>query len=485
MKFAVLATVSAHLPLVALACADHPPRYIYPRQAPSSSEGSTLSPSSSAPAPSTSSGSALGSSSVDATATGNATSVTQISVSLISTNPTAVPLSLITAQQVTSATVPLPSTATPGVTPSAIPNAPSLPDISGLSSANYPAMDKPPPTNSTEVQQWIQEVQNSGFSIPNISVTVESAACSANPDAVADTSRCWWTCSGCTRDTDIVACPDTLHWGLTYDDGPAFYTPNLLQYLDEHQLKTTFFTIGSRILEFPDTLQTEYMGGHQIGVHTWSHPPLTTLTNEEIIAEFGWTKKITKDILGVTPNTFRPPFGDIDDRVRTIALAMGLKPVIWTRLSTTVTFDTGDFNINAGTISSSQVIENFNEIIGNATSIDTGFIVLEHDLFEQTVELATGYILPQALAHQPAFNITPVISCLNMPMANAYIETNDNSTNPPPSGSLTSGGAASTGSGSSSSSAATPTALPSLLPAQALIVSCIVGALLGVSSLVL
>ncbi|KAL5495672.1 CDA2_1 [Sanghuangporus weigelae] len=487
MKFAVLATVSAHLPLVALACADHPPRYIYPRQAPSSSSsgGSTPPPSSSAPVPS-SSGSAVppGSSSVNVTASGNATSVTQISVSLISTNPTAVPLASITAQQVSSATIPLPSTATPGVTPSAIPNAPSLPDISaGLISTNYPPMDRPPPTNSTEVQQWIQDVQNSGFSIPNISVTVGSAACSANPDAVADTSRCWWTCGGCTRDTDIVACPDTLHWGLTYDDGPAFYTPNLLQYLDEHQLKTTFFTIGSRILEFPHTLQTEYMGGHQIGVHTWSHPPLTTLTNEEIIAEFGWTKKITKDILGVTPNTFRPPFGDIDDRVRTIALAMGLKPVIWTRLSTTATFDTGDFNINAGTISSSQVVENFNEIIGNASSIDTGFIVLEHDLFEQSVELATGYILPQALAHQPAFNITPVVSCFNMPMANAYIETNDNSTNPPPSGSLTSGGAASTG--SSSASAAAPTALPSLLPAQALIVSCIVGALLGVGSLML
>jgi hypothetical protein len=33
----------------------------------------------------------------------------------------------------------------------------------------------------------------------------------------------------------------------------------------------------------------------------------------------------------VTPNTFRPPYGDIDDRVRAIALAMGLQPIIWTR----------------------------------------------------------------------------------------------------------------------------------------------------------
>ena len=112
---------------------------------------------------------------------------------------------------------------------------------------------------------------------------------------------------------------------------------------------------------------------------------------------------------------------------------MGLTPVMWTRLSPTVTFDTGDFNINGGTISSSEVIANWNAIMANSTQIDTGFIVLEHDLFEQTVELATGYILPEALAHQPAFKMMPVITCLNKPLADAYIETNDNSTNPPPS----------------------------------------------------
>jgi peptidoglycan/xylan/chitin deacetylase (PgdA/CDA1 family) len=49
-------------------------------------------------------------------------------------------------------------------------------------------------------------------------------------------------------------------------------------------------------------VQTEYMLGHQLSVHTWAHSPLTTLTNEQIVAELGWTKKIIKDITGVTPN---------------------------------------------------------------------------------------------------------------------------------------------------------------------------------------
>ncbi|EJD04398.1 glycoside hydrolase/deacetylase [Fomitiporia mediterranea MF3/22] len=443
MKLALLAAASVsliQLPNLAGACADHAAyaahvaRNNYARQATSTppASGSTSAP----PGTSTASGTAATTSSVNGTATGNATSsATQISVSLISTNPTAIPLANITASQVSSPTIALPTTFAAGATPSAISNAPPLPDISGLNPANYPPMDKPPPTDSPEVQGWINDVMNSGFSIPNISQTTGTAACAANPEAAADQSRCWWTCGGCTRDTDITACPDQLTWGLTHDDGPGFYTPNLLQYLDEKQLKTTFFTIGSRILEEPHTLQTEYMSGHQIGVHTWSHPPLTTLSNEEIIAEFGWTKKITKDILGVTPNTFRPPFGDIDDRVRAIALAMDLTPIIWTRISPSATFDTGDFSIPAGTISSSQVIQNFNQIMGNATTINTGFIVLEHDLFEQTVELATGYILPEALAHQPPFKIEPVITCLGKSLSDAYVETNDNSTNPPPSGS--------------------------------------------------
>jgi peptidoglycan/xylan/chitin deacetylase (PgdA/CDA1 family) len=276
----------------------------------------------------------------------------------------------------------------------------------------------------------MQDLNSSGAVIPNIAPTV-AGGCPANPQAATDTSRCWWTCGGCTRDTDITECPTPMEWGLTYDDGPAFYTSNLLNYLDQQSLKSTFFVVGSRVISFPNILQTQYLGQHQIAVHTWSHPSLTTLTTEEIVAELGWSKKVIKDVLGVTPNMMRPPFGDIDDRVRAISLAMGLTPVMWTRISPMATFDTDDFNIHSGVTSVQQVLQNWENILGNATTRDTGFIVLEHDLFQESVEVATGYILPDALAHQPKFDIKPVISCLNKSLSDAYIETNDNSTNPP------------------------------------------------------
>jgi hypothetical protein len=140
-----------------------------------------------------------------------------------------------------------------------------------------------------------------------------TGGCPANLGAVNnDTNRCWWTCSGCSRPSDITTCPDKNTWGLTYDDGPSPYTTQLLDFLDANNLKATFFVVGSRCISLPAILQAEYMAGHQIAAHTWSHPSLTTLTNEQIIAELGWSRKIIRDVLGVSPNMMRPPFGDIE-----------------------------------------------------------------------------------------------------------------------------------------------------------------------------
>jgi hypothetical protein len=201
-----------------------------------------------------------------------------------------------------------------GSKPSNLPGAPPLPDISRLDPRKYPPLDKPPPSDSPEVIEWINEILARDVNIPDIPVT-QPGLCGnpANLDAAHDVSRSWWTCSGRNQDdADITDCPNANTWGLTYDDGPGYYTPNLLEYLDAHNLKATFFVIGSRALSFPRLLQYEYLSGHQIAVHTWSHTALTTQTNNEVVAELGWTRKIIQDVLGVTPNMMRPPFGDIE-----------------------------------------------------------------------------------------------------------------------------------------------------------------------------
>jgi peptidoglycan/xylan/chitin deacetylase (PgdA/CDA1 family) len=269
-----------------------------------------------------------------------------------------------------------------------------------------------------------------GFNIPDLNPTADGS-CVGDPVAATNAAnRGWWTCGGYTRDTDIVACPDKLTWGVSFDDGPAPYTQTLLKYLTEKNVKATFFVVGSRVIERPQVLLEEYMAGHQISVHTWSHRPLTSLTNEQIVAELGWTRLAIKTVLGVTPVFMRPPYGDIDDRVRAITLAMGMIPMIWTRGPDGTQFDTNDWRVAGGLVTGIQSLQSFQSILGNATLIKTGFIVLQHDLFEITVDLATGYFLPAALSHNPPFTLETIGQCMKIPTTDLYLETTKNSTFP-------------------------------------------------------
>ncbi|TNY23310.1 putative chitin deacetylase [Rhodotorula diobovata] len=354
-------------------------------------------------------------------------------------------LSSIGTTTTSEATQALPTTFAPGATPP-VSGAPSLPNIATLNPANYPPLDRLPPTDSPEVQEWLSQID---LSVVPGNAPTGLNGCSnttVNADALADAGEdgnCWWTCGGwyvaqgcplegqelmprrrpgSTRATDITYCPRKEDWGASFDDGPSPYTPRLLNLLESQGLKSTFFIVGSRAISRPEMVQTEYMLGHQLSVHTWAHSSLTTLTNEEIVAELGWTMKVIKDITGVTPNTFRPPYGDIDDRVRAIALQMGLRPIIWTTYNNEV-FDTRDWQIGGGVVTAPEVYNRFESFLSEASSsLSTGFIVLAHDLYQQSVDLAVDYILPNVI-NQGRLKIKTIASCLGQSLEESYMET--------------------------------------------------------------
>ncbi|KAI8897593.1 hypothetical protein BC833DRAFT_509743, partial [Globomyces pollinis-pini] len=194
---------------------------------------------------------------------------------------------------------------------------------------------------------------------------------------------CAWSCGGCIRDDVVNTCPSEKQWGITFDDGPSRFTPDLLDYLLEHNIKATFFCIGSRVVEFGPTVLRAFQEGHQIGVHTWSHRALTTLTNDQIIAELEYTAMAITQVIGTRPIWIRPPFGDMDDRVRAIATAMGFKIAIWD-------FDSGDFSMayNAN-FYGPNVLENlFRDRAVQQESRSSGLISLQHDLYENTAKRA-------------------------------------------------------------------------------------------------
>ncbi len=74
---------------------------------------------------------------------------------------------------------------------------------------------------------------------------------------------------------------------LTFDDGPnPATTPVILDTLDRHCVKATFFSIGSMALLHSKTLRDVAARGHTIGSHTWSHPlSIRSMPPERIKAE--------------------------------------------------------------------------------------------------------------------------------------------------------------------------------------------------------
>ena len=69
---------------------------------------------------------------------------------------------------------------------------------------------------------------------------------------------------------------------LTFDDGPhKTLTPPVLETLDAHCTKATFFMVGQRALYYPDIVRTVARRGHTIATHTWTHQNLAKIGPDE------------------------------------------------------------------------------------------------------------------------------------------------------------------------------------------------------------
>ena len=55
---------------------------------------------------------------------------------------------------------------------------------------------------------------------------------------------------------------------------------------------------------------------------------MTSMTDEQAFAELYFSKKAIKDVLGVTVRCWRPPYGDVDDRIRYIAEALDMSTIM-------------------------------------------------------------------------------------------------------------------------------------------------------------
>jgi peptidoglycan/xylan/chitin deacetylase (PgdA/CDA1 family) len=120
---------------------------------------------------------------------------------------------------------------------------------------------------------------------------------------------------------------------LTYDDGPgARSTPALLDVLDRHGARATFFALGVRAEEGRATLDRAAAAGHEIGchsyahVHAWKSWPWSSLRDVE--RGYGslaaWVRH---------DGPFRPPYGKLTPVTWFAARLRGRRLSWWTIVS--------------------------------------------------------------------------------------------------------------------------------------------------------
>lgn len=115
---------------------------------------------------------------------------------------------------------------------------------------------------------------------------------------------------------------------LTFDDGPnPEFTTQVLDVLNQYQIKGTFFVMGAYVDEYPEIARRIVDEGHIIANHTYNHFDLAKLSDEEVLQQIEWAQESIRDVTGVEAHLFRMPFGSGGKRV--VDLAQGLVSIIW------------------------------------------------------------------------------------------------------------------------------------------------------------
>lgn len=143
---------------------------------------------------------------------------------------------------------------------------------------------------------------------------------------------------------------------LTFDDGPhPEYTTRVLDCLEAHDVRATFFVLGQRVERYPELIERMVAEGHEIGVHGYDH------TRDNL----AWQCRRTYEILasrGVSTQLYRPPFGHIDVFTSLWTMRHGWSTVLWS-------FDTHDSMRQEGKTKECRRYE----------ELTAGDIVLMHD----------------------------------------------------------------------------------------------------------
>jgi len=161
---------------------------------------------------------------------------------------------------------------------------------------------------------------------------------------------------------------------LTFDDGPIpEVTPWVLDLLDQHSIKATFFCVGDNVRKYPGIYQQLLERGHKTGNHTfnhvqgWKHRTRFLLENSAKAAEL------------IDSRLLRPPHGHMRVAQNYALQKAGYTVVMWD----VVTRDYSRF------MTPQQVLQNVKKYTRD------GSIIVFHDSLK--AEKNMKYALPRAI----------------------------------------------------------------------------------------
>ena len=124
------------------------------------------------------------------------------------------------------------------------------------------------------------------------------------------------------RDEKVLAISFDASWG-------GSQTLEILDILDQHEVKTTFFLVGIWVEKFPDLVKEIAARGHEVENHSASHPHMTKISESKMREELRLCSDQIEALTGVRPTLFRPPYGDYNDQVVRTCRQAGYEVVQW------------------------------------------------------------------------------------------------------------------------------------------------------------
>lgn len=107
------------------------------------------------------------------------------------------------------------------------------------------------------------------------------------------------------------------------------HTKQILDILDQYDVKTTFFMVKFWAEKFPEDVLEISKRGHEIGNHSSTHPNMSKLSIEDMTKELQGSSDAIEKITGKKPTLFRPPFGAYSNSLIETCEANGYHVIQW------------------------------------------------------------------------------------------------------------------------------------------------------------